>query len=446
MKIFIAGAGEVGSHLATLLSREDHDIIIMDSDPSRLEFAYDNSLEVLPILGNPTSLADLKNAGIAGSDLFISVTPEESTNITASILAHNLGAQKTMARINNQEYLQEPNAAFFRDLGVNYMVYPELLAAQEIVDGVRLPWTRQYWSLSEGRVQLLAVKMMPGAPLIGIYLSELSKTEKYFHIVAIKRKQETIIPRGNSKIEVGDIIFVTCEKQNLDKVRVFCGKENSEVKKIIMMGGSRIAIKTVELLPSNIKAKIIDTDYEKCKQMAKRVPSNTMIIHGDGRDPQLLQAEGIEDVQCFAALTGNSETNLLATLAAKRMGVYRSIARIENIDYLSIAEQMEIGILINKKLIAAGSIYRHLLNVDVNNVKCLAIANADVVELVAKKGSKITTKQIKDLKLPNEISLGALIRDGKMQLVEGSTIVQPNDVVLAFCLGHSLVKLRHFFS
>lgn len=446
MKIFIAGAGEVGTHLAKLLSREDQDIILMDSDPDRLEFAYDNSIEILPILGNPTSIKDLSNADVQESDLFIAVTPEESTNITSCILASNLGASKTMARVNNQEYLEEDHSAFFRKIGVDSMIYPEQLAAQEIVDGVKLPWTRQSWKLSHDKVLLLGVKIMPGAPLENMFLQELSNTEKFLHIVALKRGANTIIPDGSTQIKQNDIVFLTCERKNLEVVRQYCGKPKIEVKKIIMMGGSRIALKAAEYLPPHISLKIIDSDYEKCKRMAKVAPKNTMIIHGDGRDPRLLIEEGIETTQAFAALTGNSETNLLATLTAKKLGVFRSIARIENIDYLSIAEQMDIGILINKKLIAVGSIYRHLLNIDVNNVKCLTIANADVVELVATPNSKITSKPIKDLKLPKEISLGALIRDDEMQLVEGSTIVQPNDTVVAFCLGNSVNKLKHFFA
>lgn len=447
MKIFIAGAGEVGTHLAKLLSTENHDIVLLDSDHRRLDFAYDNNFEIMPVMGNPTSMKDLKMAGAGEAELFISVTPEESMNIVACILASKLGAKKTMARINNNEYLNPDKKAFLATLGIHDMVYPELLAAKEIVSGLQLPWTRQYWSLFDGKLDLLAVKIEPHSRLVGRHLYELGELErKLFHIVAVRRTHHTFIPTGADVIQAYDIVFFTCAPEDKDTVRQFCGKEDVHVKKVFIMGGSRIALRVAELLPSDFKIKIIELDHDHCKRLIDAAPSNVMVINGDARDPRLIKEEGIELSQAFLALTANSEANMLATVAAKRMGVYRTVARIENIDYLDIAVQMDIGNLINKKLLAAASIFRHLLNIDISNVKCLSIGQADVLEIVATPSSKITKVAVKDLKLPKGITLGGLLRDGEAHLIHGNTVIMPKDVVMVFCVDTPMSRIKSLFA
>ncbi|MDD6750020.1 MAG: Trk system potassium transporter TrkA, partial [bacterium] len=416
MKIVIAGAGEVGTHLAKMLSQENQDIILMDPNEERLNFS-NPSMEILPMVGNPTSLKDLEEAGIRKTDLFVSVTPEETTNIAACLLAHNLGAHRTLARINNYEYLLPKNKELFEKLGISSMIYPEMLAAKEIVTAIRRPWTRQYWELFGGSLILLGVKVRDNSRLVNCQLSELLSEQKLYHIVAIKRQNNTIIPRGSDHIESGDILFFTTTRSHIEDVRLHAGKNNPEVKKVFIMGGSRIALRTCQYLPNNIRIKVIELDKEKSHRIAERVPSNVLIINGDGRDTDLLMQEGIKDAQAFIALTDNSSTNILACLAAKRQGVFKTIAKIENLDYISMAESMDIGSVINKKLIAASYIYQFLLDVDVSNVKCLTFANADVAELVARPNSKITKKQVKDLHLPKDMTLGGMIRDGEPMMI-----------------------------
>ena len=435
MKIIIAGAGEVGTHLAKMLSQEKQDIILMDPNEERLNFT-NSSMEILPMVGNPTSIRDLEEAGIRKADLFVSVTPEETTNVAASILASKLGAHKTLARINNYEYLLPKNKELFEKMGIDSMIYPEMLAAKEIVTAVRRPWTRQYWELFGGALILIGVKVRDNSRLVNKHLSELLNEQKLYHIVAIKRQNETIIPRGTDRIESGDI----------EDVRLHAGKRDPEVKKVIIMGGSRIAIRTCQYLPNNIRVKVIETNKEKSHRIAEVVPGNVLIINGDGRDTDLLMQEGIKDAQAFIALTDNSSTNILACLAAKRAGVFKTIAKIENIDYIPLAESMDIGSVINKKLIAASHIYQFLLDADVSNVKCLTFANADVAELVARPDSKITRKQVKDLNLPKDLTLGGLIRDGEPMMIKGDTHIQAYDHVVVFCLDTAMRKLEDYFN
>lgn len=445
MKIIIAGAGEVGTHLAKLLSQENQDIVLMDPNEERLAFTNTNT-EIMPVVGSPTSIRDLKEAGIKNADLFIAVTPEETTNITACILATNLGADMTSARINNQEYLQPKNSDFFKSLGVDSLIYPEMLATQEIINAIKKPWARQWWELSNGELILIGVKVRENAPLAGKYLHEFAREEKIYHIVAIKREEGTIIPKGSDMILPGDLLYFTTTKDRIDAVQQQSGKENVNVKKVFIMGGGRIAVKTAQYLSNNLQVKILEIDKEKSYKIAEQVPSNTLVINGDGRDTELLIQENIKECDAFIALTGNAETNILACMAAKRFGVFKTVAQVENIDYISMAEKMDIGTVINKKLIAASHIYQFLLNVDVSNVKCMTFANADVAELIAKEGSKITRKPVKDLNLPKDMTLGGLIRNNKPIIIEGDTLIQPNDHVVIFCLDSAMRKLQNYFN
>lgn len=445
MKIIIAGAGEVGTHLAKLLAQENQDIILMDPSEERLKFT-NSGMEILPMVGNPTSLRDLEDAGIKNTDLFVSVTPEETTNLTACMLAANLGAHKTFARINNYEYLLPKNKEFFEKLGIHSMIYPEMLAAKEIVAAVKRPWSRQYWELFGGALILIGVKVRDNAPIVNIRLTDLLNDQKLYHIVAIKRGNDTIIPRGTDRIESGDILFFTTTRNHIEDVQKHAGKRNPDVKKIVIMGGSRIALRASQYLPNNIRIKIIEMNKEKSHRIAEIVPGNVLIINGDGRDTDLLIQEGIKDTDAFIALTENSSTNILACLAAKRFGVFKTIAKVENLDYISLAEKMDIGTIINKKLIAASYIYQFLLDADVSNVKCLTFADAEVAELVARPNSKITKKPVRELKLPKDMTLGGLIRNGEPMMIDGDTLIQAYDHVVVFCLDSAMRKLEDYFN
>ena len=444
MKIIIAGAGEVGTHLSKLLAKEKQDIILMDPDEEKLNFA--NNFEIMAVEGNPTSLKDLQDAGVQDAEMFIAVTPEESTNVTACMLATNLGAVKTFARINNYEYLLPKNEEFFKKLGVDSMIYPEMLAAQEIVSALKKPWTRQWWELSNGALILIGVKIRENAPIVNKYLYEISKEDKDYHVVAIKRGTKTIIPRGNDQLLAGDILFFTTLKDKIDVIKTHAGKKDIHIKKIVIMGGSRIAIKAAEYTPHNIRIKIIEINKDKSYKLAETVPGNVMIINGDARDTELLVQENVMGCDAFISLTENSETNILACLAAKTMGVPKTVAKVENIDYIPLAEKLDIGTVINKKLIAASHIYQFLLDADVSNVKCLTFAHADVLELVARPNSKITKKQVKDLNLPKDMTLGGLIRNGIPQIINGDTQIEANDHVVVFCLDTAIRKIEDYFN
>ena len=445
MKIVIAGAGNVGIHLAKLLADENQDITLIDESEQKLS-RLDSSFDLLTIQESPVSLHGLKEAGAGNADLFVAVTPDESRNLISCQLAHYLGAKKTVARIDNYEYLLPKNKEYFTSIGVDSLIYPEMLAARDIVDGMKLSWIRQWWEFAGGALVMMGIKLRDNALILNKPLAELGK-ELPYHIVAILREGETIIPSGNDTMQAGDLVYFMTMKKHIPHIRKIAGKEElPDVRDVIIMGGSRIAVRTAQLMPDYMSLKIIESDMDRCDRLTELCDDKVMIINGDGRDPSLLLSEGIKHTEAFVALTDNSETNILACLAAKRFGVTKTIAEVENIDYINMAEKLDIGTVINKKKIAASHIYQMMLDADVTNVKCLTFANADVAEFNVIEGARITRSQVKDISFPRGVTIGGLIRNKEAIIVTGNTQIKPGDHVVVFCLEGMIKTIEKYFN
>ena len=418
----------------------------MDDNEERLA-ALSSNFDLLTVVASPTSIKGLREVEAHKADLFIAVTPDESSNMTACMLAHNLGAQKTVARIDNYEYLLPKNKEFFQQVGVDSLIYPEMLAAREIVSSIRMSWVRQWWEFCGGALILIGAKMREKAEILDIPLHQLGGPQLPYHIVAIKRGHETLIPRGDDTIKLNDIVYFTTTRKYVPYIRKIAGKEDyADVRNVMIMGGSRISVRTAQYAPDYMQLKIVENDLNRCNRLTELLDDRTMIINGDGRDMDLLLDEGLRNTEAFVALTGNSETNILACLAAKRMGVSKTVAEVENIDYIGMAESLDIGTVINKKMIAASHIYQMMLDADVSNVKCLTFANADVAEFTVKEDSRITKHDVKDLGLPKGTTIGGLIRQGEGVVVTGNTRIQAGDHVVVFCLSMMIKKIEKFFS
>lgn len=446
MKIVIAGAGEVGMHLAKLLSREEQDIIVLDRDKEKLN-QLDSNYNLMTVAGSPTSFTDQRRAGVGDDcDLFIAVTPYENTNLIACGIAKHLGARKTVGRIDNYEYLNPDNRPFFSSVGVDHLIYPEYLAAQEICQALRRPWARNWFELYDGELILVGVRVNENAALIGKRLRELTFGQHNFHVSAIKRRHETIIPRGDDAINVGDIIYFTTTRQHVDLIRDLCGKRDYKVKNVMIMGGGRITVRLVHLASEKFDLTVIDNDLSLCRLLPEKCAGcDVKIIHGDARNNDVLREENISRMDAFVALTDFSETNILACLTAKEFGVGKTVAEVENIQFISEAEGLNIGTVINKKLLASSKIFQLLLDADESSAKFMALADAEVAEIEAREGSKITRAPVMELKLLREMTLAGLIRDGKGMLVTGRTQIMPGDHVLVFCLSGHIHKIEKLF-
>ena len=445
MKIVIVGAGAVGTHLSRLLSREHQDCVLIDADEERLNGL--GEFDVMTYCASPTSIKALKEAGTPHADLFVGVTPEESTNINACILAHALGAKKTVARIDNYEYLSPSLQPFFKNLGLDSLIYPEVLAATDINNGLKMSWVRQRWDVHDGALILLGIKLREAAEILNLPLKDLCGPDDPYHIVAIKRGGETIIPSGMDELRVNDLAYFMTTKDYIPYIRKIVGKEHyTDVKNVIIMGGGKTAVRAALTAPDYMNVKIIEKDAARCEKLNELLENNdTMVIHGDGRDLGLLEEEGVKNTQAFVALTGNAETNILACLTAKKLGVRKTIAMVENLDYVSMAESLDIGTIINKKTIAASRIFQMMLEADVDNLRSLMLVDAEVAEFTASEGSRVTKKPVKELGMPFGVTIGGLVRNGQGMLVNGNSQIEAGDSVMVFCHEQKLNNVEKFF-
>ena len=445
MKVVIVGAGAVGTHLSKLLSREHQDCVLIDDNEERLGAL--SEYDVMTYNASPTSIKVLKEAGVQHADLFVGVTPEETTNLIACMIAHHLGAKKTVARIDNYEYLSPQNKDFFRNMGIDSLIYPEVLAAIDINNGLKLSWVRQRWDVHDGALTLLGIKLRETAEILNQPLRDLCGPDDPYHIVAIKRDEETIIPGGLDELRVGDLAYFMTTQEYIPYIRKIVGKEHyADVKNVIVMGGDKTSVRAALTAPDYMNVKIIEKNAERCEKLNELLgDSDTMVIHGDGRDLGLLEEEGIRNTQAFVALTGNAETNILACLTAKRLGVRKTVAMVENLDYVKMAEELDIGTIINKMTIAASHIFQMMLDADVSNLRSLMLVDSEVAEFVAAEGSKVTKKPVKDLGLPFGTTIGGLVRKGVGMLVNGNSQIEAGDSVMVFCHEAKLNNIEKFF-
>lgn len=444
MKIIIAGAGEVGSHLAKMLSKENQDIILIDSDQTKLD-VIDSNYNLMTRNGSTSSFETLRDVGIDSTDLYIAVTPYETRNITSCAIAKKLGAKKTVARIDNAEFLIPENGAILKKTGVDFLIYPEDLAAGEIAMALAHNWTRYWGELHNGGLLLIGVKLHGDSPLIDVKLKDLPVTTHDFHITVIKRNNETIIPGGNDEIKKDDIVFFITTPPYVQEVRDLCGKKKRVIKKALIMGGGQIATRFAELYHDKFHIKIIDNNRDNCESLATRLP-DCEIVYGDGRDIEVLRENNIYQYDAFLALTDFPETNILSCLTAKEFGVPKTVADVENLQFVSQAENLNIGTIINKKLLASSHIFKILLDADEGNAKCLALADAEVAEIQVKEHAKITKGAVKDLHLPYGMTLAAVVRDDVCYLVNGNTKIESGDFVVVVCLSGTLNKIEKWFN
>lgn len=446
MKIIIAGAYAIGTYLAKLLSRNKQDIILIDDNAENLE-RVGRDYDLMTIEASPTSIKALKEAGVKDTDLFIAVTPSETANLTACAMAHKLGAKKTVSKVDNPEYIAPQSQDLFHEVGVNSIIYPEMLAAKDIINGLKMSWVRQRWDVHDGALVMLGIKLRENCKILNKPLREISGPDDPYHVVAIRRHFETIIPGGNDTLKLYDLAYFMTTKDYIPYIRKIVGKEQYvDVKNVMIMGGGRTAVRAVKTMPEYMDVKVIEKDPARCEVLNELFDEDKLVINGDGRDTALLVEEGIHNTQAFVALTSNAETNILACLTAKQMGVRKTVAAVENFDYVDMAVSLDIGTIVNKKAIAAGHIYQMLLDANVDNVKFLMTVNADVAEFIPVQGSKITRKPIKDINIPKGMTIGGLVRGEEGMLVSGNTQIEAGDIVVVFCYDVDKKKVEKLFN
>lgn len=451
MKIIIAGAGEVGSHLAKMLSNEANDITVIDSNQERLD-ALRSHTDVVTVEGNPSAIHVLHNADVEHADLFIAVSPSDSqdVNIVSAMLAKKMGCKKVTARINNEEYLAYENKYIFTEMGIDLLFYPEKIAAGEIVELLKRTASTDSLDFARGRLQVAVFKLEEESPMIGMNMAEFSQVAAAdglkFRVVAISRGDTTIIPKFDTKFKYHDLVFIISKREGMDMLMKYLGKRNIEVDKVMILGGSPIAEMVAKQLSKQIDSiKMIEMNKEKCLDLSEKLPSNVIVVNGDGRNSDMLLEENIRDYDAFVAVTNNSETNILACVAAKSLGVERTIAEVENIEYIKLAESMGVDAVINKKLITAGRIFKFTLSSKVRLIKYMSGTNAEVLEYIVAPDTEITRRPLKDMGFPANAIIGGVIRGNESFIAVGDTHIQAYDRVAVFALPQAVKEVDKFF-
>lgn len=451
MKIVIAGAGAVGSHLAKMLSNESNDITVIDMNQERLD-ALSANADVVTVEGNPSTIHTLQEAGVAHADLFIAVNPSDSqdVNIVSAMLAKKLGSKKVTARINNEEYLTYDNKSMFTEMGIDLMFYPEKIAASEIADLLKRTASTDSMDFARGKLQMAVFKLEEESSLLGMTMQEFStlaaEEGMKYRVVAISRNNQTIIPKFDTKFKYHDLVFIISKREGMDMLMKYIGKKNIEVNSLMILGGSPIGEMVAKQMAKELDSvKLIELNKEKCLDLSEKLPANVIVVNGDGRNSDMLLEESIKDYDAFVAVTNSSETNILACVAAKSLGVARTIAEVENIEYIRLAESMGVDAVINKKLITAGRIFKFTLSNKVRFIKYMSGTDAEILEFIVAPDSKITKAPLMDMGFPSNAIIGGIIRGNESFIAVGDTQIQAYDRVAVFALPEAVKEVDKFF-
>jgi trk system potassium uptake protein TrkA len=447
MLIIIAGAGEVGFHLAKMLSDEKHDLYIIDSSQERLNYVQ-SQLDVFTVKGDASNIQTLKDNKISSCDLLIAATSIEETNMLICITGKKMGAKKTIARISNYEHMKESSIQFYADLGVDNIVSPVALASQEIVRLINQTAFIEDYEFEGGKLTAFGICITGSSPLTAKPIKDTSflNPNRGFKPIAILRKNEPIIViNGDSVIHENDIVYFISTPAHIGEVIKICGQSCFEIKNIMILGGSPMGVITAEALEKKYNITLIEKDKKKAEEIANRL-KNTLVINVDGRNVTALEEENLEDMDAFISLTGDSETNIISSLVAKSHNVKKTIARVENIDYIDLSHNIGIDTLINKKIIAANEIFKYVRKGEIKAIVNLHDLDAELIEFNVKEGTKITRKPLRELKFPKNSNIAGVIRNDEGIVPFGGFQLQAGDKAVVFVHTESVPEIEDFFN
>lgn len=445
MRIIIAGAGDLGFHLSKLLAYEEQDIVLIDQDEEVLAHAS-NNLDVHAIGGSSTSIKTLEEANVAKADMLIAVTSDQETNFTTCIIGKQLGAKKTIARISNIEFLRQREKLDLRKVGIDEIISPESLAAKEIKRLLKESALTDTFEFEKGMLSLIGITIDEESELFNKTLTEAAylNPDNNFTTVAILREDETILPHGENKFKLNDHAYFIAQPDGIDRVMDLSGKKRIEIKNIMILGGSKVGINTARQLSKKYNIKLVENLKNKCFSLADDL-TDTMVINGDGRDVELLKEEGIDRMDAFIAVTGNSETNIMSSLVAKNNGVKKTIALVENMDYIHLSQSIGVDTLINKKLIAANFIFRYIRRGQVINLTSIHGVDAEILEFEVNPSSKILQEELRNLSFPRTAIIGGVIRKNQGITVRGNFRFEPKDRVVVLSKPECIHSVEGFF-
>ena len=445
MNIIIAGDGEVGMHLAEALVRSNHDITIVDPHEELLKMMESHS-DLMTITGDSTSTAVLQRANVKRADLVIAVLHDEHINLLTGIIAKKLGAKKVIARVNTMENLSPEVWRMYQDLGIDGLLSPEDIAAQEIISLLKQNASLETYEFSGGKLQLFMVKLESEAEILGKTVDEVIDQYEHlqFRIAAIHRRQSTFIPQGEDVFQIGDMVYVVTKPHAVKDIIKLSGKKKLNISNVMIVGGGRMGRITAKRLENELNIKVLEYNKERCMDLTNYL-AEALVVNADARDLDLLEDEGIKDMDAFIAVTDNTETNILTCLQAKSFGVKKTIALVENIDYIDISQNIGIDSIINKKLIAASYMVKYTLGAKVSSLKCLSGIDADIVEFDVRAGSAVTRKAIGQLAMPTDAIICGITRDGESHIATDDFQIETDDQVVVLALPNAIPTVERLF-
>jgi trk system potassium uptake protein TrkA len=445
MKIVIAGAGDVGFHLASLLASEHHDIVLLDTNRDVLEYASTH-LDVLALEGDATSITSLEKADIRRAEMFLAVTTSESSNIVSCIIAKKMGVPHTVARVKNEEYLEDAQRLAFNELGVDRLFSPVKLATQEIERLVQLCEVTDNFEFEGGKIDLIGVTLDDSSSFVNKTIKEIDfqHPELVFRPIAILRGHDTIIPRSGTVLKRSDHVYFITQKKDVEKLLKIIGKELTKIKKVMILGGTELALRTAKVLEKNYQVSIVDNDKTRCKILTQSL-NRSLVIKGDPSNIELLREEGLKEIDAFIALTPNAEINIITSLMAENEGVFKTIASVDNSVYTHISQNIGVDTLINKKLIAANNVFRYVRKGKVEAITSLHGVRAEIIEYIVPEGAIITKVKLRELKFPAQALIGGVIRDEATIIPDGNFQLIPDDKVIVFAMPEAISKVESLF-
>lgn len=447
MKIIIAGAGEVGLHLSKLLSFESHDITLIDNNDVNLKDG-ENYLDIKVINGDSSSISTLGQANVKDSDLVIGVTASESINFLTCSLSKQLGAKRTIARITNPEFISD-NSIDFKKLGIDEIISPEHLAANEIKLLVNDSAFTNSHDFEDGELKMMAARIQTDAPFVGKKVQEAASVYPgiKFMPIAIERSgsQSAIIPRGNTLFKKDDhVYFITCD-DGVDELYKLMGTKKDKLQNIMILGGGRVGFKVAqELSEEGYSVKLVEINNDKAEKIADQL-NNVLVLNLDGTRVDLLSEENLDQMDAFISTTGDSQKNIMSCLMAKSKKIKKTIALVDDSDYFELSESIGVDTLINKKLLAANEIFRFIRKGNILELNKLNNMNAEVLEFLVSSKSKVIGKKIKDINFPRSAIIGGVIRDDKGLIALGDFQIKEGDKVLICSLYEGISKVEKLF-
>jgi len=446
MRIVIAGAGDVGFHLVKLLAMEGHRATIIDIDDAKLDY-ISKHLDVHTIVGSSTSFKILQEAEVEKAELFIAVTSSEEVNFTTAVIAKQLGAAKTIVRVSNNEFLMARKDNFIKKIGIDEVILPEILAAQEIKRLIKQSAFTDFFSFERGALSLLGIKVTSKSKLIGKCMNEACSdgANTLIRNVAVLRNNETIIPDGQMLLKENDNVYFIAKAGGEHTVLGFNGEEHLDIKNIMVLGGTRVGYHAARMLSKKYNVKLIEPSKAKCVKIAERLP-DVLVIHGDEHDIDLLEEEDLSRMDALIAVTENSETNIISCLMGKKHGVKKTISLVENMDFVPISQSVGVDTIINKRLIAANFIFRDIRRGEVLAMAGLHGAECEVLEFEVQKHYRICHKSIHRLKLPKGAIIGGVVRGAEAIIPTDEFVFADKDHVVILAKPDSIGKVEKLFS